>query len=182
MGELKTEYHFFTLPQWEQEQDYLRQMHRMGWKFVDVTFYGRYRFVRCRPEDVVYQLDYNPEAMSWSKGEYIQLFADCGWEYLQDMMGYSYFRKSVAVMKGEEGIFCDEESRFEMLKRVFRGRIIPLVMLFLVTILPQLLRASWDHSPEGKAFFYIFLTLGVLYLANFVWFGYHFWKYWRRRK
>ena len=47
------------------------------------------------------------------------MFADCGWEYLQDFAGYSYFRKPVAEMKGEEAIFCDDASRLEMMRRVF---------------------------------------------------------------
>jgi len=47
---------------------------------------------------VVYQLDYNQEGRS-HKEEYIQMFTDCGWEYLQDFVGYSYFRKPKAAMK-----------------------------------------------------------------------------------
>lgn len=27
------------------------------------------------------------------------MFTDCGWEYLQDFVGYSYFRKPKAAMK-----------------------------------------------------------------------------------
>ena len=47
---------FFTVPEWEKEQDYLRSMHRKGWRFVRYTPLCFYRFESCEPEDVVYQL------------------------------------------------------------------------------------------------------------------------------
>ena len=132
----KKEIKFFTIVQYEQEGEYLRNMHKSGWKFVKMTGIGMYHFVECEPEDVVYQLDYNQEGLK-NKEEYVQMFADCGWEYLQDAFGYSYFRKPAAEMDGEETIFCDEESRLEMMNRVFRGRLIPLIVIFCCCLLPQ---------------------------------------------
>ena len=125
----KTEIRFFSIPEWKKEEEYLREKHKMGWKFVRVAYPGIYYFEKCTPEDVVYQLDYNQEGIE-GKGEYVQMFRDCGWEYLMDYAGYSYFRKPVAEMKQEEEIFCDNESRLEMIRRVFRGRIIPLIVIF----------------------------------------------------
>jgi len=57
----KTEFHFFTIPQWKDEENYLRKMHNSRWKFTNVSFPGFYHFENCQPEDVVYQLDYNPD-------------------------------------------------------------------------------------------------------------------------
>ena len=37
-------------------------------------------------EDVIYQLDYNADGLL-HKEEYMQLFADCGWEYLAGLPG-----------------------------------------------------------------------------------------------
>lgn len=34
MKNTKTEVRFFTITEWEKEQDYLRQQHQKGWKFV----------------------------------------------------------------------------------------------------------------------------------------------------
>ena len=95
MKSQKTEFRFFTVPEWEKEQDYLRRRHQEGWRFVRLNFFGLYHFERCAPEDVVYQLDYNPEGLA-HRDEYVQMFRDCGWEYLQDYLGYSYFRKAAA--------------------------------------------------------------------------------------
>lgn len=126
----------------------------------------------------MYQLDYNQEGIA-HKEEYIQMFRDCGWEYLQDFFGYSYFRKPVAKMNGEEEIFCDDASRTEMMKRVFRGRIIPLLIIFFLIILPQLFlqRGLGNRVVVG-----MYIALFVLYLGIFAYFGYRFWKYQKNLK
>lgn len=136
MKDTKTEIRLFTVPEWEKEQDYLRQMHKMGWKLVRVNGLCMFHFVRYQPEDVVYQLDYNQEGIS-HKDQYVQMFQDCGWEYLQDYVGYSYFRKPAAQMQANETIFCDDTSRMDMIKRVFTGRMVPLLVLFLCLIVPN---------------------------------------------
>ena len=88
----KKEYKYFSIFSYEKEQDYLREMHQHGWRFVKVTGFGVYHFEECEPADVIYQLDYNQEGLS-HKTEYVQMFNDCGWEYIQDYAGYCYFRK-----------------------------------------------------------------------------------------
>ena len=107
--ETKKAVKFFSVVDWEKEQNYLRKMHQQGWKFVRLTALCVYHFEKCEPEDVIYQLDYNADGLA-HKEEYMQLFADCGWEYLQDYLGYSYFRKSASQTDGAEEIFCDDAS------------------------------------------------------------------------
>ena len=138
--ETKKTVKFFSVVDWEEEQNYLRRMHQRGWKFVRLTALCVYHFEKCEPEDVIYQLDYNADGAE-HKDEYVQLFADCGWEYLQDFMGYSYFRKSAAETDGAEEIFCDDDSRLQMFERVGRGRMLPLLVIFLCVMLPGLLRS-----------------------------------------
>lgn len=159
MKDTKTELRFFSVPDWEKEQDYLREQHRQGWRFARLNALGLYHFERCEPEDVVYQLDYNPEGLE-HKTEYVRMFNDCGWEYLQDYAGYSYFRKPAAEMNGDEEIFCDEQSRDDMIMRVFRGRIIPLICLFCLVLLPGMLWLNRLGSPLE----YVYIALTVLYV------------------
>ena len=127
--ETKKAFKFFSIFEFEKEQNYLRKMHASGWKFVKLSGFCIYHFEKCVPEDMIYQLDYNQDGIA-HKEEYIQMFNDCGWEYLQDYVGYSYFRKSASETAGTEEIFCDEDSRSQMLERIFKGRIIPLLILF----------------------------------------------------
>lgn len=175
MKETKTEFRYFTIMEYEKEQEYLSKRHGEGWKFTKVTFPGFYHFAKCEPEAMIYQLDYNQEGLA-QKAEYVQMFRDCGWEYLMDFVGYSYFRKPAAEMKEDEGIFCDDRSRLEMMNRVLKGRMLPMLAVFLCCIIPQLLiQASWNTLRNPL--FYIFVILLVIYIVLFFQFGIQFLKF-----
>lgn len=164
MAKKKREFKKFTIMEHEKEQEYLREMHRHGWKFVLLTGIGAYHFEECEPEDVVYQLDYNKDGLA-HKDEYVQMFEDCGWEYLQDFFGYSYFRKPAAQMKEDEGIFCDDSSRLEMMQRVFKGRLIPLLVIFCLVIIPQMIiQFGNGHTVLGC----VYIMLLLAYLGIFI--------------
>ena len=142
MKDTKTEFKYFSILEWKKEEKYLREQHKNGWEFVSVNSIGLYHFKKCTPQDVIYQLDYNPESVT-QKNEYVQMFQDCGWEYLQNYVGYSYFRKAASEMDGtEEEIFCDNASRLDMMKRVYKQRMIPLVCSFFLIIIPQIIMQS----------------------------------------
>ena len=115
--ETKKEMKFFTVVDFDREEDYLRRMHQSGWKLSKVKFMTYY-FDKAEPEDVVYKLDYRRDQKE--KEAYVRLFADYGWEYLQDVNGFSYFRKpSAQFEEGEaEELFNDRESKLAMVKRV----------------------------------------------------------------
>lgn len=181
MKNIKTEFKYFTIPEWKKEQDYLRQQHKNGWKFSRVSFIGLYHFEKCEPEDVVYQLDYNPEGIA-HKDEYVQMFRDCGWEYMQDFFGYSYFRKPALEMNGDEEIFCDDASRVDMMKRVFKGRMLPLLCIFFLIILPNIYMQSHMDTAVGHMLTGLFCILLVLYLMLFAVFGVQYWQYWKELK
>ena len=59
MGETKTCFRFFSIMDYEKEADFLREMHKKGGN-LKVSLLGFYEFEAREPEDVVYQLDYNP--------------------------------------------------------------------------------------------------------------------------
>lgn len=165
--ETKKQFKWFTIFEYEKEQDYLREMHKSGWKFVKVTGLGMYHFEKCTPDDVVYQLDYNKDGLS-HKDEYLQLFNDCGWEYLQEYAGYSYFRKPVSAEGRAEEIFCDEESRLQMMERVMKGRMLPLFVLFFCFLVPQLfINIFCSHNYLIAAFFGGIIALYVAVFAIF---------------
>lgn len=165
---------YFTIVDHEKEQEYLRSMHNAGWKFIKVTGLGVYHFEECEPEDVIYQLDYNQEGIE-HKDEYVQMFKDCGWEYIQDYVGYSYFKKSASITNGNEEIFCDAESRLQMFRRVFKGRMIPLLVIFSAVLAPQfVMNLVWRHDYGVAS------TIGIviiLYLVLFVMFAVKYHKY-----
>lgn len=170
MMETKKEVRYFTIFNHEDEQEYLRQNHMAGWKFVKVTGLGMYHFEKCEPEDVVYQLDYNKEGLS-QKNEYVQMFSDCGWEYIQDFFGYSYFRKSAKMMDGEEEIFNDDSSKMAMMERVYKGRLIPLLIIFCLLLIPQTIRTLL----EGQYVLAVFMgSASIVYFVFFIYCAIHY--------
>ena len=170
MKETKTELHFFNIMEYEKEQDYLRKRHSEGWKLKSTYPPGIYRFVRCEPEDVIYQLDYNPEGIKHQE-EYVQLFRDCGWEYLFEFAGYCYFRKPASEAQGDEGIFCDDESRLEMVRRIFYGRMLPILIIFICLIFPQFADVIRQDGLSSPLFILslIMLALFLLVFCQFAW-------------
>ena len=171
----KKEFRYFSIFNHEQEEEYLRSCHKEGWAFVKVTGIGMYHFAACVPADVVYQLDYNPEG-SANKDEYVQMYADCGWEYVQEYAGYSYFRKAVVEMDGEEEIFCDDDSRLAMLDRVYKGRLLPVLVIFCACLLPQFIlnAANGRYLLSG-----VFGGVLAVYVAFFAYCAVH---YYRKKK
>ncbi len=160
----KKEFKYFSIMDHEKEQEYLRSMHNSGWRFVTVTGLGIYHFEQCQPEDVIYQLDYNQEGLA-HKSEYVQMFRDCGWEYILDFVGYSYFRKPAAQCSGDEDIFCDDESRLQMMERVYKGRLLPLVVILSCILIPQFILNLVSYHNYGIAA--MFCVIILLYLGIF---------------
>ena len=160
---------------------YLQKRHSEGWKFVKVTGLGMYHFIKCKPENVVYQLDYNQERLN-NMYEYINMFKDCGWEYMQDFFGYSYFRKPVDKMTNgkDEEIFCDDESRLLMMQRVFKGRMIPLLIIFFLIIIPQIIMQISLGEVAGYFVASVYIAMFVLYMSVFIQFAVRYVQYRRR--
>ena len=171
---IKKELRYFSIFNHEKEQEYLQEQHRHGWKFLKVTGFGVYHFEECQPEDVIYQLDYNQEG-SAQKEAYIQMFADCGWEYIQEYAGYSYFRKPAANMADEEEIFCDESSRLAMLERVYKGKLLPMLVVFNACLIPQFIL----NLANGR--YFLAALMGGIVAIYIIIFAYSAAHYYRKK-
>ena len=79
-------------------------------------------------------------------------------------------------MSGDEGIFCDDSSRLDMMQRVFKGRMIPLFIIFFAVIIPQLVRLYSQRGPVG--FMFISSTvLFLIYMLIFISFGIKYYQF-----
>ena len=175
MKEIKRTCKWFDITEYEKEAEYLREMHIQGWKFLKFTIPSIYKFEKCEPEDVIYQLDYNKEGNE-HKAEYLQMFSDCGWEYIGETVGYSYFRKPISAVNGDdEEIFCDESSRLAMMERVYKGRLTPLLVIFCACLLPQFV-LNLTNERYGLAAF-----MGGVLALYIVIFGYCTAHYYRKK-
>lgn len=87
MSNKKTEFKYFTIPQYRQEENYLSSMHEKGWKLTGITMPGLYHFEKCEPAKVTYRLDYNQDVLSVVflviAGLYLVLFAVMSFQFYQ---------------------------------------------------------------------------------------------------
>jgi hypothetical protein len=152
----------FTIADYEEEERWLRQQHQNGWKLAKMTPPCFYTFERCEPEDVIYRLDFKNQAT----GDYMQMYADFGWEYAGKCVGWLYFRKSASQVDTEkEGeLFSDNESKVDMVQQVISTRMLPILILFLCCVLPQTVRALDGKGSVGLLVFWLILLAIYLYI------------------
>ncbi|MDE6004355.1 MAG: DUF2812 domain-containing protein [Oscillospiraceae bacterium] len=166
--EIKKEIKFFLLPDYEKEEEYLTDMHKSGWKLKNIQWGGVYTFEKCQPENVVYRLDF-AEDKDKDMQYYIAMFDEYGWKYIQDVNGYSYFRKRTNGLAEEDTeIFSDSESRLAMIKSIINKKLIPIWIIFFGILIPNFIKVithSFDDIP-----FHTVLT--VIYILLFVWCSY----------
>ncbi len=165
MMKTKKEFKYFTIMDHKKEEIYLREMHKSGWKFVRVSGFGVYHFEECAPADVIYQLDYRPKGKE-SDDEYLQMFSDCGWSYIQEYAGFRYFKKSAENMSGEENIFSDDESRMAMMDRVYTHRFLPILWIFFLCLIPQFVINLLNQRYGATVIYGIILTIYVALLMH----------------
>lgn len=185
--EKKIVYRIFTIADYEREALYFREMHAKGWKLREVSysillFAVKYTFEKCQPEQVSYQLDFYPMEKS-ERASYLQLFKDCGWEHITDFNSFSYFRKAHSEVESaaEFEIYNDATNKLDMVNRILRLRLVPLLLLLAIHIplLFMLLDRSnrfdlWKFLVVGLD---IFLSLILLLIVAYI-----SWKLWHKKK
>ena len=162
---LKKEFRYFTIGDYEDEELWLRERHRNGWKMTHFTVPGFYTFESCEPEDVIYRLDFKGNKQT---PDYLQMAADFGWEYFAECSGWLYFRKSAAVAEadGESELFSDDASRVETVDHITRTRLVPLAIIFVCLLLPNLFMALNGVMGGFSTFFAAFFGIFVVF---YVW-------------
>lgn len=154
----KTYFRLWTVADFETEEAFLREQHKQGWGFVKYVLPGFYTFEACTPEDVIYQLDFTDTGCS-AHSTYLQMFSDYGWEYVQSVNGFSYFRKPAAAHEPEDlTIFSDTQSKIDMIVKITKRRLIPSLLIFLTCVLPYVMHSQFD------GLWVFFAAMFVLYI------------------
>lgn len=163
MSNKKTMIRFFTIADYEDEEIWLRQQHKSGWKLMKTVAPCFFVFESCTPENVVYRLDYKNNTES---SDYFQLFQDYGWEYFNRCMGWLYFRKPVSETDTEQDveIFSDDVSRVDMVNYIVKTRMLPFLVIFFCCLLPNLFKSIDGSLPFANGFTIVFTVLCLLYL------------------
>ena len=167
MSNRKTMIRFFTIADYEEEEIWLREQHKRGWKLMKTIPPCFFIFESCAPEDVVYRLDYKNNT---EDRDYLQIFNDYGWEYFNRCVGWLYFRKPVSNTDTEQDseIFSDDASRVDMVNHIVKTRMLPLLVIFFACLLPNFIRSVEGGYPSADVFTAVFSVLLLIYLYLFV--------------
>ena len=185
--EKKIVYRIFTIADYEREALYFREMHAKGWKLREVSysillFAVKYTFEKCQPEQVSYQLDFYPMEKS-ERASYLQLFKDCGWEHITDFNSFSYFRKAHSEIESdaEFEIYNDATNKLDMVNRILRLRLVPVLLLLAIHILLLFMLLDRSNTFDLWKFLVvgldIFLSLILLLIVAYI-----SWKLWHKKK
>ncbi|MCY7091381.1 DUF2812 domain-containing protein [Streptococcus oralis] len=185
--EKKIVYRIFTIADYDREALYFREMHAKGWKLRKVSysillFAVKYTFEKCQPEQVSYQLDFYPMKTS-ERTSYLQLFKDCGWEYITDFNGSSYFRKAHSEIESdaEFEIYNDATGKLDMVHRILRLRVLP-VLFFLSMLIPLFLKLLSERDVFSGLVFLLTIMDCVLLFALVIQISYIFWRLFQKWK
>jgi len=166
MADKVTRLRVFTVADFKEEELWLREMARSGLHLLRMTPPFVYVFEKGEPRDVIYRLDYtnNDEG-----GDYARMLAEFGWENCGRCIGWIYWRRDAAEIASEGELFSDDASRLDMVKKVIRTRMLPLLTIFFCCVLPSLFRALDGEYHSANAFFLgFFSVMTVLYLWLFL--------------
>ena len=163
----KTVLRFFTLTDYEEEENWLREMARQGWKLHHMTIPVFYHFQAAEPEDVVYKIDFR-QLRGEDEGAFLQMYRDYGWEYVQTVNDYCYFRKSAEeASDGDLEIFTEPADKLDMLKRILLAKYLPFLAIFLLIVIPNFFR-SLSAVGVGGAGETVLLLVWAILLALYV--------------
>lgn len=133
MGDTRRVLRFYWVWEDEREEAWLSKMAAEGWHLERVIIVC-YTFRRGEPRAMSYRLDYR-RLRGAERPEYLALFRDAGWEYVNTMANWHYFRSPA-----EDGhlpeIYTDRASRVEKYRRVL-GLLLPLLAMNLAFIVTQ---------------------------------------------
>jgi len=121
----------------EQEEAWLESLSReRGFHLASVGPFGTYTFRVGSPQPMIYRLDYQ-----YLKGQdepsYLQLFADAGWEHVDRMSNWHYFRRPEVPGEPRE-IFTDPASKAAKYRRL-----VPFLFILSLALAVEL-RSSLD--------------------------------------
>lgn len=108
----KSVWNFFTIAQWEEEEQWLNQMARNGWNLVRIDFLVRYVFERGTAGEYIYKLDLPDKTIHGiGDAEYCNFLAECGITMICKQKQWLFLRKRAA-----DGPFNSSGNMFARLK------------------------------------------------------------------
>lgn len=157
---------FFTIAEYNDEQNWLENQHKKGWK-LKLVLPLIFIFEKCNPEDVIYQLDYKNKSMT---EDYFEIFKDYGWEYCGSCLGWNYFRKLEKDIETENDreIFSDADSKIDMINYIYKTRMLPLTLLLFAMSFWMFKYIKLIYGFREKIMFTLIFILFLVDLCIFI--------------
>ena len=159
-----TQFKWFWPWQDVQQERWLSEMSRQGRHLASLRWPARYAFVAGEPRDYVYRLDWR-EASRKELPDYLQLFADAGWEHVGSLSGWQYFRRLTTEEPAPE-IFTDVDSKVAKYERMIYAAggagaaVVPVMVILMYSELDAFIGALWA-ALLLVALYYIIVLVGL---------------------
>jgi len=168
---------FFTVDDFEKEQDWLHEMSRAGYHIKSVHRPGFYTFIKSEPCPYFYRLNYRNNT-SYASADYLQIFSDAGWDRVTKLGGlfggeWDYFRKKSTENNTPE-IFNDAASQIGLYRRLRNTWTLFFLIVFAGAIggiynsLNVIFNRSWSKSTPLVIFCIVLLVLWTLLIFVYV--------------
>lgn len=130
MSETKKVFKTFTIADYNEEEQWLREQANKGYHLQSV-YPCVYIFEVGEPKDVIYRLEFKEKKPD---ADYLQLLADYGWEQCGTINDFYYFRKeaSQTTNPDEEQLFSDAESKYHMIEKIWKRKFLPVIAILLL--------------------------------------------------
>jgi hypothetical protein len=141
-------------------------MSKQGYHLSSVGLPGFYTFYKGDPREYTYRLDYQTFRKK-DRQEYLQLFADAGWEHLGEMGAWQYFRKETKQGETNE-IFTDNESKIGKYKRIIYFSsffYLMCITLFIGRVTGEIPYRWWNAVQILYLLILVLLTYAIIKLA-----------------
>lgn len=142
---------------------WLEDMARQGLHLRSVGWLRTiFTFERGEPAEVRYRIDFR---LARTDAHYLQLFQDAGWERVDELLGWQFWRAPAGSMLAPE-IFTDVESMSRKYKQLIWLFVVPEV-LYLPFVFMQV-REKWDKAPGAVVFIAGAYALSIYCVARLV--------------
>ncbi|WP_028103840.1 DUF2812 domain-containing protein [Pseudoduganella violaceinigra] len=136
---------------------WLEQMAREGLHFKRVNcMRTAFYFERGEPAEVNYRIDFR---LTRVDPHYLQLFKDAGWEHVDQLLGWQFWRAPAGMGQSAE-IFTDVESMSRKYKYLIWLFVVPMVLQLPFTVMR--IHDRWGKTPGAVA-----VIIGVQLLSAY---------------
>lgn len=153
---------FFTLGQYPQEQAWLEEEARKGNILQKTILPCFFLFEKEKPQNLIYRYDFIPSDKT--EAECIALYSEYGWKYVTKMNGFVLFvHEADTASRQDLELFSSAESKNEMIQRILKNRMYPLLGLLVVMIALSIFCIARNPSLDT-----LFIQIGCTLIVGWV--------------